>query len=80
MIERWMKASTEDERLLVFLQLFFLFWTAFGFFYFFINILRHFGFWGIGFLNFGSFNVWCFGFFRCSCRLAGRQENTEDEH
>ena len=34
MIERWMKASTEDERLLVFLQLFFLFWTAFGFFYF----------------------------------------------
>jgi len=37
MIERWMKASTEDERLLVFLQLFFLFWTAFGFFYFFVE-------------------------------------------
>jgi hypothetical protein len=37
MIDRWMKASTEDERLLTFLQLFFLFWTAFGFFYFFVE-------------------------------------------
>lgn len=34
MINRFMDATDEQQRLLVFLQLFFLFWTAFGFFYF----------------------------------------------
>ncbi len=34
MINRFMDATDQQQRLLVFLQLFFLFWTAFGFFYF----------------------------------------------
>ncbi len=44
MINRFMDAKTEDQRLLVFLQLFFLFWTAFGFFYFAVEhwVIDHF--------------------------------------
>lgn len=34
MFERWMNATTEEQKLLTFLQLFFLLFTAFGFFYF----------------------------------------------
>lgn len=34
MFERWMDATTEERKLLTFLQLFFLLFTAFGFFYF----------------------------------------------
>lgn len=34
MINRFIEAKSQNQRLLVFLQLFFLFWTAFGFFYF----------------------------------------------
>lgn len=44
MIELLLKSSDEDKRFLVFLQLFFLFWTVFGFFYFAVEhwVIAHF--------------------------------------